>query len=69
MRARAGAIGFPEAAADTPSAQLSGGKRRGCCWDWRPCRPASVILDEPTITSTSTARAALITAINELRAQ
>jgi len=65
IRARAGAIGFPGAAADTAVASLSGGEKSRlllglACFD----APHLVVLDEPTNHLDIDSRAALIEAIN-----
>jgi ATP-binding cassette subfamily F protein 3 len=65
IRARAGAIGFPGEAADTPVADLSGGEKSRlllglACFD----APHLVVLDEPTNHLDIDSRAALIEAIN-----
>ncbi len=66
VRARAGAIGFPGAAADTPVAKLSGGEKSRlllglACFEG----PHLVVLDEPTNHLDIDSRAALIEAIND----
>ena len=66
VRARAGAIGFSEAAADTPSASLSGGEKARLLLGLATLLgPHLVILDEPTNHLDIDSRAALIEAINE----
>jgi ATP-binding cassette subfamily F protein 3 len=65
VRARAGVIGFPGEAADTPVAKLSGGEKSRllfglACFD----APHLVVLDEPTNHLDIDSRAALIEAIN-----
>ena len=66
VRARAGAIGFSEAAADTPSANLSGGeKARLLLGLATSAGPHLVVLDEPTNHLDIDSRAALIDAIND----
>jgi ATP-binding cassette subfamily F protein 3 len=66
VRARAGAIGFPEAKADTPSAQLSGGEKSRLLLGLATLAgPHLVILDEPTNHLDIDSRAALIAAIND----
>ena len=65
IRARAGAIGFPGAAADTPVTKLSGGEKSRlllalACFEG----PHLVVLDEPTNHLDIDSRAALIEAIN-----
>ena len=66
VRARAGAIGFPGEAADTPVANLSGGEKSRlllglACFE----APHLVVLDEPTNHLDVDSRAALIEAIND----
>ena len=66
VRARAGATGFSESAADTPSASLSGGEKARLLLGLATCPgPHLVILDEPTNHLDIDSRAALIEAINE----
>jgi len=66
VRARAGAIGFPEAMADTPSGQLSGGEKSRLMLGLATLGgPHLVILDEPTNHLDIDSRAALIAAIND----
>jgi len=66
VRARAGAIGFPGAQADTPSAQLSGGERSRLLLGLATFRgPHLVLLDEPTNHLDIDSRAALIAGIND----
>jgi ATP-binding cassette subfamily F protein 3 len=66
VRARAGAIGFSEAAADTPSASLSGGeKARLLLGLVTNSGPHLIVLDEPTNHLDIDSRAALVEAINE----
>ncbi|MGH6769443.1 MAG: ABC-F family ATP-binding cassette domain-containing protein [Xanthobacteraceae bacterium] len=66
VRARAGAIGFPAAMADTPSEQLSGGEKARLLLGLATLAgPHLVILDEPTNHLDIDSRAALIAAINE----
>jgi ATP-binding cassette subfamily F protein 3 len=66
VRARAGAIGFPGAKADTPSAQLSGGERSRLLLGLATFRgPHLVLLDEPTNHLDIDSRAALIAGIND----
>jgi ATP-binding cassette subfamily F protein 3 len=65
IRARAGTIGFPGEAANTPVASLSGGEKSRlllglACFD----APHLVVLDEPTNHLDIDSRAALIEAIN-----
>ncbi|MEA2938437.1 MAG: ATP-binding cassette, subfamily er 3, partial [Alphaproteobacteria bacterium] len=66
VRARAGAIGFPEAMADTPSGSLSGGEKSRLLLGLATfAGPHLVILDEPTNHLDIDSRAALISAIND----
>ena len=66
VRARAGAIGFSEAMADTPSGQLSGGEKSRLLLGLATFGgPHLVILDEPTNHLDIDSRAALIEAIND----
>jgi ATP-binding cassette subfamily F protein 3 len=66
VRARAGAIGFSAAAADTPVAQLSGGEKARLLLGLATFSgPHLVILDEPTNHLDIDSRAALIEAIND----
>jgi len=66
IRARAGAIGFPGAAADTPCATLSGGEKARLLLGLATlCGPHLVVLDEPTNHLDIDSRASLIEAINE----
>src|SRR5205807_2055107 len=66
IRARAGAIGFPEGAADTPTGALSGGEKSRLLLGLATLSgPHLVILDEPTNHLDIDSRAALITAIND----
>jgi ATP-binding cassette subfamily F protein 3 len=66
VRARAGAIGFPGAMADTPAAQLSGGEKARLMMGMATFGgPHLVILDEPTNHLDIDSRAALIEAIND----
>jgi ATP-binding cassette subfamily F protein 3 len=66
VRARAGAIGFSEAAADTPSASLSGGEKARLLLGLATnSGPHLVVLDEPTNHLDIDSRSALIDAINE----
>jgi ATP-binding cassette, subfamily F, member 3 len=66
VRARAGAIGFSDVAADTPSGQLSGGEKSRLLLGLATfAGPHLVILDEPTNHLDIDSRAALITAIND----
>ena len=65
VRARAGAIGFPQALADTPAGQLSGGEKARLLLGLATfCGPHLVVLDEPTNHLDIDSRAALIAAIN-----
>jgi ATP-binding cassette subfamily F protein 3 len=66
VRARAGAIGFPEAMADTPVANLSGGEKSRLLLGLATFDGAHlVVLDEPTNHLDIDSRAALIEAIND----
>jgi ATP-binding cassette subfamily F protein 3 len=66
VRARAGAIGFSEAAADTPSANLSGGEKARLLLGLATNGgPHLIVLDEPTNHLDIDSRAALIDAIND----
>jgi ATP-binding cassette subfamily F protein 3 len=66
VRARAGAIGFPEAMADTPADRLSGGEKARLLLGLATLSgPHLIILDEPTNHLDIDSRAALIAAINE----
>jgi ATP-binding cassette subfamily F protein 3 len=65
VRARAGALGFPGEAADTPVARLSGGEKSRLLLGLACCEaPHLVVLDEPTNHLDIDSRAALIEAIN-----
>ncbi len=65
VRAHAGAVGFPQALADTPSSQLSGGEKARLLLGLATFRgPHLVVLDEPTNHLDIDSRAALIEAIN-----
>ncbi len=65
VRARAGAIGFPGAMADTPAGQLSGGEKARLLLGLATFGgPHLVVLDEPTNHLDIDSRAALIAAIN-----
>jgi ATP-binding cassette, subfamily F, member 3 len=65
VRARAGAIGFPAAKADTPAGQLSGGERARLLLGLATLGGAHlIVLDEPTNHLDIDSRAALITGIN-----
>ena len=65
VRARAGAIGFPGAKADTPAGQLSGGERARLLLGLATFAGAHLImLDEPTNHLDIDSRAALIEGIN-----
>src|ERR1700694_5747049 len=65
VRARAGAVGFPGAMADTPSGQLSGGDTARLLPGLAPfAAPHLVALDEPTNHLDIDSRSALIAAIN-----
>ena len=66
VRARAGAIGFAGALADTPAGQLSGGEKARLLIGLATfAGPHLVILDEPTNHLDIDSRAALIEAIND----
>src|SRR5215213_3987808 len=66
VRARAGAIGFSEAAANTRVGNLSGGEKSRLMLGLATlCGPHLVILDEPTNHLDIDSRSALITAIND----
>ncbi|TAK49940.1 MAG: ABC-F family ATP-binding cassette domain-containing protein [Xanthobacteraceae bacterium] len=66
VRARAGAIGFPEKAADTPVRNLSGGEKARLLLGLATfAGPNLIILDEPTNHLDIDSRAALAEAINE----
>jgi ATP-binding cassette subfamily F protein 3 len=66
VRARAGAIGFPEAAANTRVGDLSGGEKSRLMLGLATFYgPHLVILDEPTNHLDIDSRSALITAIND----
>jgi ATP-binding cassette subfamily F protein 3 len=66
VRARAGAIGFSAAMADTPVANLSGGEKARLLLGLATFEgPHLVVLDEPTNHLDIDSRAALIEAINE----
>jgi ATP-binding cassette subfamily F protein 3 len=68
LRARAGAIGFPGAMADTPAAHLSGGEKSRLLLGLATFEgPHLVVLDEPTNHLDIDSRAALIEAINAYR--
>ncbi len=65
VRARAGAIGFPDAAANTPAGLLSGGEKARLLLGLATLPgPHLVILDEPSNHLDIDSRAALIAAIN-----
>jgi ATP-binding cassette, subfamily F, member 3 len=65
VRARAGAIGFPGAKADTPARRLSGGERSRLLLGLATLAGAHlIVLDEPTNHLDIDSRAALITGIN-----
>jgi len=66
LRARAGALGFPGAQADTPAAKLSGGEKARLLLGLATfAGPHLVVLDEPTNHLDIDSRAALIEAIND----
>jgi ATP-binding cassette, subfamily F, member 3 len=66
VRSRAGAIGFPGAAADTRAANLSGGEKARLLLGLATFEgPHLVVLDEPTNHLDIDSRAALIEAIND----
>jgi ATP-binding cassette subfamily F protein 3 len=66
VRARAGSIGFPEAMANTPVANLSGGEKSRLLLGLATFDGAHlVVLDEPTNHLDIDSRAALIEAIND----
>jgi len=66
VRARAGAMGFPGAMADTPVANLSGGEKARLLLGLATFEgPHLLMLDEPTNHLDIDSRAALIEAINE----
>jgi ATP-binding cassette, subfamily F, member 3 len=68
LRARAGAIGFPGAMADTPAANLSGGEKSRLLLGLATFEgPHLVVLDEPTNHLDIDSRGALIEAINAYR--
>jgi ATP-binding cassette subfamily F protein 3 len=65
VRARAGAIGFPAAKADTPAGRLSGGERARLLLGLATLGGAHlIVLDEPTNHLDIDSRAALINGIN-----
>jgi ATP-binding cassette subfamily F protein 3 len=65
VRARAGAAGFPQALADTPSGQLSGGEKARLLLGLATFSgPHLLMLDEPTNHLDIDSRSALIAAIN-----
>jgi ATP-binding cassette subfamily F protein 3 len=65
VRARAGAMGFPQATADTPAAQLSGGEKARLLLGLAGfAGPHLLVLDEPTNHLDIDSRAALIAALN-----
>jgi ATP-binding cassette subfamily F protein 3 len=65
VRARAGAIGFPQALADRPAGELSGGEKARLLLGLATFHgPHLVVLDEPTNHLDIDSRAALIAAVN-----
>jgi ATP-binding cassette subfamily F protein 3 len=65
LRARAGAMGFPQASADTPAGQLSGGEKARLLLGLAAfAGPHLLVLDEPTNHLDIDSRAALIAALN-----
>ena len=65
VRARAGAVGFPQALADTPTRDLSGGEKARLLLGLATFSgPHLIVLDEPTNHLDIDSRAALIAAIN-----
>ncbi|HEY6995534.1 MAG TPA: ABC-F family ATP-binding cassette domain-containing protein [Xanthobacteraceae bacterium] len=65
VRARAGAMGFPQATADTPAGQLSGGEKARLLLGLAAfAGPHLLVLDEPTNHLDVDSRAALIAALN-----
>jgi ATP-binding cassette subfamily F protein 3 len=65
VRARAGAMGFPQARADTPAGELSGGEKARLLLGLATLSgPHLLVLDEPTNHLDIDSRAALITAVN-----
>ncbi len=65
VRARAGAFGFPQALADSPAGQLSGGEKARLLLGLATFSgPHLVVLDEPTNHLDIDSRAALIAALN-----
>ncbi len=66
VRARAGVIGFPQAMADTPTGQLSGGEKARLLLGLATfAGPHLIVLDEPTNHLDIDSRSALIAAIND----
>jgi ATP-binding cassette subfamily F protein 3 len=66
VRARAGVIGFPQALADTPTGQLSGGEKARLLLGLATfAGPHLIVLDEPTNHLDIDSRSALIAAIND----
>jgi len=66
IRARAGAFGFPDALADTPAKELSGGEKARLLLGLATMSgPHLLILDEPTNHLDIDSRGALVQAINE----
>jgi ATP-binding cassette subfamily F protein 3 len=65
VRARAGAVGFPQALADTPAGELSGGEKARLLLGLATFSgPHLVVLDEPTNHLDIDSRAALVAALN-----
>ena len=65
VRARAGAVGFPQSLADTPAGQLSGGEKSRLLLGLATFSgPHLIVLDEPTNHLDIDSRSALIAAVN-----